>query len=242
MTPRTITTSPPILECGMCARTLLRGERLERLVSAGEYIEVCELCTPRALSEGWRRLAPLEQPPPPPRARRGRGLLERLRGAPSSPSAADPDEPMRGAAPSPAPSPSPAPAPVPAPVVEQVASEPAPVPSLEQELQLLALPQQGEKLIQGAVLLFNGSEFPRRLAALARSLGPPAVHVSVSRERPSVVAIVVAWELCWYRYEVDLSEEGAAVRVAAQGSELFELAPAERLANALCGPSGEISI
>ena len=38
-----------------------------------------------------------------------------------------------------------------------------------------------------------------------------------------MVNIVVSWELCWYRYEVDLSDEVPAVRAAAQGYELTEL-------------------
>ena len=37
------------------------------------------------------------------------------------------------------------------------------------------------------------------------------------------MAIVVSWELCWYRYEVDLSDGGAAVRLAGQGYELTEI-------------------
>jgi hypothetical protein len=45
------------------------------------------------------------------------------------------------------------------------------------------------------------------------------------------VAIVVAWELCWYRYEVDLDVEAPAARLASQGTELEELARGERHAN-----------
>ena len=37
------------------------------------------------------------------------------------------------------------------------------------------------------------------------------------------MTIVVGWELSWYRYEVDLGNEAAGVRVAAQGTELAEL-------------------
>ena len=35
--------------------------------------------------------------------------------------------------------------------------------------------------------------------------------------------MVASWELCWYRYEVDLSDEVPTVRLAAQGYELDEL-------------------
>ena len=43
-------------------------------------------------------------------------------------------------------------------------------------------------------------------------------------DRPSVVSITVMWELSWYRFEVDLSDEAGGVRRDAQGDELAELA------------------
>jgi hypothetical protein len=58
--------------------------------------------------------------------------------------------------------------------------------------------------------------------------------VNVSQVEDTVgetVSIVVAWELCWYRYEVDLDVEAPAARLAAQGTELEELARGERHAN-----------
>ena len=61
-------------------------------------------------------------------------------------------------------------------------------------------------------------------------------------ELPSVVNVVVAWELCWYRYEVDLSDEVPSVRVAAQGYELDELAPEERHYNAFADDRGKLSL
>jgi hypothetical protein len=82
------------------------------------------------------------------------------------------------------------------------------------------------------IRVFNVSEFPRRIAGIARSLGPPAVNVcEVEDTIGETVSIVVAWELCWYRYEVDLDEEAPVARLAAQGTELEELARGERQAN-----------
>jgi hypothetical protein len=52
--------------------------------------------------------------------------------------------------------------------------------------------------------------------------------VRPSQTEGSVVMIVVAWELSWYRYEVDLGNEAAGVRVTEQGSELCELDPTIR--------------
>ena len=46
------------------------------------------------------------------------------------------------------------------------------------------------------------------------------------------------WELCWYRYEVDLSDEVPSVRVEDQGYELDELHPREREPNAAADEHG----
>ena len=59
-------------------------------------------------------------------------------------------------------------------------------------------------------------------------------------EPPSLVHIVVWWELCWYRYEVDLSDDDPIVQKAGQGYELSELAPEERCANALAADTGRV--
>jgi hypothetical protein len=40
------------------------------------------------------------------------------------------------------------------------------------------------------------------------------------------------WELSWYRYEIDLSDEAGGVRRDAQGDELDELGEHERTGNA----------
>ncbi len=96
--------------------------------------------------------------------------------------------------------------------------------------------------LQRAVELFNQSEFPRRVAGVARSLGAAEVSVRAAEHLESVVLIVVAWELCWYRYEVDLSVEGAQATVLAQGTELSELSRDERLVNAVASDTGELSL
>ncbi len=82
--------------------------------------------------------------------------------------------------------------------------------------------------------MFNAGEHPRRVAGVARSLGEPSVAARPLADSGSVVSIVVAWELCWYRYEVDLGDEAAGATVSAQGTELGELAQEERLVNADC--------
>jgi hypothetical protein len=94
--------------------------------------------------------------------------------------------------------------------------------------------------VQEAIAVFNASEFPRRVAGVTRSLGAPTVTVRSTEHLASVVSIVVAWELCWYRYEVDLSEPVAEAQVIAQGTELAELDREDRRANAAAADSGAL--
>ncbi len=99
----------------------------------------------------------------------------------------------------------------------------------------------GELRVSRALEVFNAGEQPRRVAGVARSLGAPTVAVRPLEESGSRVAIVVAWELCWYRYEVDLGDEAAGSRLVAQGMELDELPEEDRLANAAADERGELS-
>jgi hypothetical protein len=96
--------------------------------------------------------------------------------------------------------------------------------------------------LPAALAAFNASEYPRRVAGVARSLGAPEVSVRSAEHLSSVVRIVVAWELCWYRYEVDLSDGPAETRVLEQGTELSELAREDRLANALAAEDGTLHL
>jgi hypothetical protein len=105
-----------------------------------------------------------------------------------------------------------------------------------------AVPTSAEHKISSAVEMFNASEHRRTVAGVARSLGAPSVSVRPDDARPSFVNVVVSWELCWYRYEVDLSEDEPSVRVAGQGYELDELAPEELEPNAGSDEQGALSI
>ena len=78
----------------------------------------------------------------------------------------------------------------------------------------------------------------RTVGGVARSLGAPAVAVRPLADRPERRAITVMWELSWYRFEVDLSDEGSGVRREGQGAELGELEPEEQVANAAADERG----
>ncbi len=93
-----------------------------------------------------------------------------------------------------------------------------------------------------ALELFNAGETPQRIAGVSRSLGAPSIVVRSLEGSDAAVAIVVAWELCWYRYEVDLGKESDGARLVAEGMELDELAPEDRSANALADERGRVEL
>jgi hypothetical protein len=77
------------------------------------------------------------------------------------------------------------------------------------------------------------------LAGVIRSLGAPYVHVGPLHDEV-VVEVLVAWELCWYRFDADL--EGDIVNKRAQGYELTELGGELAEANAAADPDGRLAL
>jgi hypothetical protein len=271
MAARTIVTFHPDVACAVCGRRLLRGERPDVFLGGGQRRMVCELCTPRATHEGWRR--EVEEQLTSPRAQRpqrGRSLLGRLRQLrePARSTGATPAELERQ------------------PLAGDSAAEgewagidrewsgideewagiggahaakeaPAGVPDAhETELDGTGTAHAGaedrraieshagaDADVRRALEVFNaGAEPPRRIAGVARALGAASVRAAPVAGTAGKVAIVVAWELCWYRYEIDLNDEAAGVRIAAEGMELEELADEERIANAAADEHGELAL
>jgi len=222
---RDIRTNQVDISCDVCGRTLLRGERAEPYLAGGERRQVCELCTVRAQQEGWIRedggdelaLRTSRQ------EGRGRGFLEKLRArrerarevaeeAAAAEAAEARAEPQR---------------------------ETAPPPDLPRRPRhVRAVPTNAELKVERALEVFNASEHTRTVGGIARSLGAPAVSARPLADRPSVVGILVMWELSWYRYEIDLSDEAGGVRQIGQGAELSELDPDEQVPNAAADERG----
>ncbi len=239
MSTRTIVTSQPDVACDVCERRLLRGEQPDVFLAGGRRRTVCELCAPRATHEGWLREADRHSVSlPAARVRRGRNLFDRLR------QLRDPVEDPTPATGLQAQEPG-ADAPY---EVGTQASYDFMEPSAASDSRLpaggeLSAPLTGGDLkVERALAVFNAGEHPRRVAGVARSLGAPEVSVGPVEESGGRVAIVVAWELCWYRYEVDLGEESSGALVVAQGTELGELAESERLVNAKADELGALSL
>jgi hypothetical protein len=242
MPPKAIQPQNTIITCAVCGRTLLQGERPEVYLVNGARRHVCDLCTVRANHQGWireseglqigHRGAGEDRRPLLGRLRARRERLARERAAQEA-ELLPPEVAAELAAAAPreeAPAPPP-PAPETAPAAPR---EPRHV---------HAVPTSEELKSSRALEVFNGSEHTRTVAGVARSLGAPDVLVSPNGAQASLVRIVVAWELCWYRYEVDLADEGAnGVRAAGQGYELTELAPEEQGANAAADDQGRLAL
>jgi hypothetical protein len=103
-----------------------------------------------------------------------------------------------------------------------------------------AVPTGTEHKRVAAMELFNASEHTRTIAGVARSLGAPNVAAEPAEERPSLVRLTLSWELCWYRYEVDLADDTPVVRPAGQGYELEELEAWELLDRGLMDDRGAL--
>jgi hypothetical protein len=225
---RDIHTNQLDVACDVCGRTLLRGEHAEHFLAGGERRMVCDLCTARAQHEGWIRESgaddvALHQP----RRERGRSFLERLRNNRR-------ERPVRERAPREVEEPEYEPA-----TEEHHVSRPEP---RREPRHIRAVPTNAELKMQRALDVFNASDHTRTVGGVARSLGAPAVSVRPRTDRPSVVAITVMWELSWYRFEIDLSDEAGGVRREAQGDELAELAPEEQEVNAAADERGALHL
>ena len=238
------------IACDVCERTILKGERTETfLAPGGQRKTVCELCTDRAHAEGWIREsahgdlpASLHRPAP------RRGLFTRLRrrrdeGLPSIEPALDGDYDEDPPPPSDIPAeahpeyfePEPEAAPTPPP-------PPTPRSQPKDPRHVRAVPTNAQVKVERALELFNQSEHPRTIAGIARTLGEPWVSAVPLEDVPAEVALVVAWELSWYRFQIDLGAEHDPVTVVDKGEELEELPEELRDWNASAVADGRIGV
>jgi hypothetical protein len=243
MSTRSINTTQQHDVCDICERTLLRGEQTEVFINGGRRYSVCELCKPHALHEGWLREGAIPDfSEAAGVADRRRSLFGRRRARPARAGRAAP--PVEATAPQT--------------LDDELGAWPRPAPPvalpansrdygrvndrIREPRHVHAIPTSGDHKILTAIESFNRTDHRRTVAGVARSLGPAGVNVTPDAATASLVWIVVFWELCWYRYEVDLSEVRGAVRLAGQGYELEELAEHERYANASADEAGALTI
>jgi hypothetical protein len=226
---RDIRTNVTEAACDICGRTLLRGEHAETFLAGGSRREVCDLCTARAQHEGWIRESGGDELALRQTRHDGRsGFFERFRARRERAREVQDEMAVEEAAPPPPDEPD-APA--------RRAPEPPRRPR-----HVRAVPTNADLKMQRALEVFNASDHTRTVGGVARSLGAPAVCVRPRTDRPAVVAITVMWELSWYRFEIDLSDEAGGVRRDAQGEELDELSQAEQEGNAAADERGNLHL
>jgi hypothetical protein len=233
---RELKTDEEPVACDICGRTILKGERTEAfLAPGGRRRNVCELCIPRADHEGWiRESAQNDLPATRVRPAQRRSFVNRLRGmfdgdgGEEPPVEVEEEPPVFDDEP-------------PAPREREREREPIRTRARREARQVRAVPTTREVKVDRALELFNGSHHPRTIAGIARSLGPPWVHASPDDRAPSEVTIVVAWELSWYRYRVDLGDADEPILLLEKGDELSELEEPLREWNALADDDGRLA-
>lgn len=233
------------VSCDVCGRTILKGERTETYLAPGGHRNlVCELCFVRAEHAGWIRESAADQLPT--RAQRPqerRALLGRLRRRRDE--VANGDQPLDAPAPRFEPVPSPA-GEDPFGAADAPAQEVQPTPRRRELPQdprhVRAVPTTAEVKVERALELFNGSEHQRTVAGLTRSLGYPWAIAVPDSGAPSTVTVVVAWELSWYRYRIDLGDTSEPVELQEKGDELNDIDEALRRWNAGLDEDGRLVV
>ncbi len=237
-----------LMACDVCGRTILKGERTHAfLAPGGQRHSVCELCMPRAEHEGWiRESAHADLPVASRRAEPRRSLLGRMRRrreeevlAPSLNGGSEngeyrvveePVDPVTSAEWEQAPGA--LPPPTSARLREAIAGRP------RDPRHVRAVPTNAQAKVERALELFNASHHSRTVAGLTRTLGAPFVRAAPDEASPSEVAVVVAWELSWYHYRIDLGDAQEAIVLVAKGTELGELDEPLREWNGSATPAG----
>ena len=229
--------------CDVCGRTILKGERTETFISPdGRRHEVCDLCYARAEHHGWIRESTAgDLPARPTRPEPRRSLFGKLgrkrRPEPAEERAeryADAEE-LAGNGSEPAEyGPGEEPQPEPAPQPKRPRTRP------KDPRHVRALPATPEARVERALEMFNSTEHQRTVAGLARTLGPAWVAAVPDAVAPSTVDVVVAWELSWYRFRVDLGDARDPVTLVENGEELDQIDENLREWNATVDAEGRL--
>jgi predicted Fe-S protein YdhL (DUF1289 family) len=227
------------VSCDICGRTILKGERAEwYLAPGGHRRQVCDLCAARAQHHGWiRESGAGDLPARMPRNEPRRGVLGRLRKRRPAEDQARlaEQEAMYGSGNG---------TEADEYVAEEAEAAPAPPPPARTRPQtprhVRAVPTTAEVKVERALELFNGSSHQRTVAGLARTLGPPWVSALPDPNQASAVSVLVAWELSWYRYRVDLGDEADPVMMLDKGEELDQIEEEFRAWNAGLDQDGRV--
>lgn len=236
--------------CDVCERTILKGERTEAYLAPGGHRHlVCKLCQARAEHAGWIRESAADQyPTRSQRTQERRGVFARFRrprgderdGVLGADELAEGEavlvadlaseafagEPDRADQPEPTPRP----------------QRPRRREQPQDPRHVRAVPTTAEAKVERALELFNASEHQRVVAGVARTLGYPWATAVPDADSPSSVTVVVAWELSWYRYRIDLGDAAEPVALQEKGEELENIDEALRQWNAGLDADGKLGV
>jgi hypothetical protein len=235
------------VSCEVCGRTILKGERTETYLAPGGHRHlVCELCFVRAEHAGWIRESSADAiPTRASRPQERRPLLGRLRSRRREAHDGDGGQPVE---------------PVTTPF--EALSEPASAggappgfddaiaperavrrrPAPQDPRHVRAVPTTAEVKVERALELFNVSEHQRTMAGLTRSLGFPWATAVPDSTAPSAVTLVVAWEISWYRYRIDLGDTAEPVALQDKGYDIEDIDEGLREWNAGLDADGRLVV
>jgi hypothetical protein len=103
-----------------------------------------------------------------------------------------------------------------------------------------AVPTGAEAKVERALEIFNLSDYRRTVGGLVRTLGPPWVTARPHEGSTGEVTVVVAWELSWYQFRIDLGDADEPVAVADKGHEVDEIDADLRRWNATATDDGAL--
>jgi hypothetical protein len=239
--------------CDVCGRTILKGEGTETFISPDRRRhEVCDLCFARAEHHGWIRESTAGDLPALPRPEPRRSLLGRLRrrrpqpelepsARPGDQAGLGEQEALRAGNGS-EPGEWDGSHPDSAPEAQDASKRRRPRTRPKDPRHVRALPATPEARVERALELFNGSEHQRTVAGLARTLGPAWVAAIPDLAQPSSVTVVVAWELSWYRFRVDLGDPADPVTLVENGEEIDQIDETLREWNATMDAEGRLVV
>jgi hypothetical protein len=103
-----------------------------------------------------------------------------------------------------------------------------------------AVPTGAEAKVERALEIFNLSDYRRTIGGLIKTLGPPWVTARPHEGSTGEVTVVVAWELSWYQFRIDLGDADEPVAVADKGHEVDEIDADLRRWNATATDDGAL--
>lgn len=247
--------------CAVCERTLLIGEdSWDYVAPAGDSRTVCTLCKSRAESSGWVPAALAGSTAWPVQRSRSRRFAFRDRGGRRA-TAATSRLRLRGRAP----------APVEeraeeetqedelaarfAAIAEQARErapervEEAVAPPVDDDAAHQAVRVSDssgglseQQVLNRAVRVFNSSDAGHQVGRLRRTLGTPRASVRQAQDGRDAAIVVVAWELSWYEWMVEVGHGQAEVSEVRKGTEIGEIGDPEPKWNSSLDEKGRLRL